>query len=124
MNVWRRVFEVNFFGVVAVTKAFLPLLKRSPNSRSVLLPFSFVCLSSVCAIVIYFGASHCLPVLRVVNVSSLAGITGAPGMGPYFASKHAVEGMAKVGGGARSKSFVLRCAIYYVASKHLHQFSL
>jgi NAD(P)-dependent dehydrogenase (short-subunit alcohol dehydrogenase family) len=33
MEVWRRVMEVNFFGVVAVTKAFLPLLKRCPESR-------------------------------------------------------------------------------------------
>lgn len=64
MSVWRRVLEVNFFAVVAISKAMLPFLKRSPGSR-------------------------------IVNVSSLAGITGAPGMGPYFASKHAVEGMAK-----------------------------
>jgi NAD(P)-dependent dehydrogenase (short-subunit alcohol dehydrogenase family) len=56
--------EVNFFAVVAVTKAFLPLLRRTPESR-------------------------------VVNVSSLAGITGSPALGPYCASKHAVEGMTK-----------------------------
>lgn len=29
----RKVMEVNFFGVVAVTKAFLPLLKKTKNSR-------------------------------------------------------------------------------------------
>jgi NAD(P)-dependent dehydrogenase (short-subunit alcohol dehydrogenase family) len=64
MRVWRKVLEVNFFAVVAVSKAMLPLLKCSPNSR-------------------------------IVNVSSLAGIIGMPGMGPYCASKHAMEGMSK-----------------------------
>ena len=33
MDTYKFVFSVNFFGVVAVTKAFLPLLKRNPNSR-------------------------------------------------------------------------------------------
>jgi NAD(P)-dependent dehydrogenase (short-subunit alcohol dehydrogenase family) len=33
MSVWRRVMEINFFGVVGVTKAMLPLLKRNPESR-------------------------------------------------------------------------------------------
>ena len=32
---FRRVFETNFFGLVAVTQAFLPLLKRSPAGRIV-----------------------------------------------------------------------------------------
>ena len=31
----------------------------------------------------------------VVNVSSLAGISGSPALGAYCASKHAVEGMSK-----------------------------
>jgi len=64
MNVWRRVMEVNFFAVVAVTKSMLHLLKKTTGSR-------------------------------VVNVSSVAGITGGPALGAYCASKHAVEGMAK-----------------------------
>jgi len=32
---FRRVFETNFFGLVAVTQAFLPLLKKSPAGRIV-----------------------------------------------------------------------------------------
>ena len=33
MEVYRRVMEVNFFGLVSTTKAILPLLKRNPGSR-------------------------------------------------------------------------------------------
>jgi NAD(P)-dependent dehydrogenase (short-subunit alcohol dehydrogenase family) len=32
---FRRVFETNFFGLIAVTQAFLPLIKRSPAGRIV-----------------------------------------------------------------------------------------
>ena len=33
MRKYRFVMEVNFFAVVAISKAFLPLLKRNENSR-------------------------------------------------------------------------------------------
>jgi len=33
MKVWRLVLEVNFFAVVAVAKAMLPLLKKTPGNR-------------------------------------------------------------------------------------------
>ena len=33
MKTYRFVFEVNVFGVIAVTKGFLPLLKANKNSR-------------------------------------------------------------------------------------------
>lgn len=33
MRTYRFVMEVNFFAVVAISKAFLPLLKRTENSR-------------------------------------------------------------------------------------------
>ena len=35
VSTFRRVFETNFFGMIAVTQAFLPLLKRSPAGRIV-----------------------------------------------------------------------------------------
>ena len=56
--------DVNFFGHVMVTKAMLPLLKVSPESR-------------------------------VVNMSSLAGLTCSANLSAYGASKHAIEGFMK-----------------------------
>jgi NAD(P)-dependent dehydrogenase (short-subunit alcohol dehydrogenase family) len=35
MSLFRRTFETNFFGAVAVTQSFLPLLRRSPGGRIV-----------------------------------------------------------------------------------------
>ena len=61
LDEWRRVFEVNLFGAVAVTKAFMPLLRRAAS-----------------------GA-------RIVNMSSISGRVAAPFLGPYCASKHALE---------------------------------
>lgn len=58
----RRQLEVNVVGVVAVTKAFLPLLRQAHG--------------------------------RVVNVSSNGGYVAAPFMGPYNASKFAVEAIS------------------------------
>jgi NAD(P)-dependent dehydrogenase (short-subunit alcohol dehydrogenase family) len=61
----RRVFEVNVFGVIAVTRAFLPLLgarRDAPRPRG-----------------------------RIVNVSSLSGGVSVPFAVAYSASKHAVE---------------------------------
>lgn len=33
IDVYRRVMEVNFFGILGVTKGMLPELKRNPGSR-------------------------------------------------------------------------------------------
>ena len=60
---WRRQFEVNVFGVVAVTRAFLPLLRRAERRA------------------------------RIVNMSSISGRVAAPFLGPYAASKHALEAL-------------------------------
>jgi NAD(P)-dependent dehydrogenase (short-subunit alcohol dehydrogenase family) len=56
---WRQQFEVNVVGQVAVTKAALPLLRRSVG--------------------------------RIVFVSSLSGRVAPAYLGPYAASKYAVE---------------------------------
>lgn len=58
----RHVLEVNLVGVVAVTQAFLPLLKAARG--------------------------------RIVNVSSVAGRVALPFMGPYAASKFALEAVS------------------------------
>ena len=35
LEVWRRTFDTNFFGMIAVTRAFLPLLRAAPAARIV-----------------------------------------------------------------------------------------
>jgi len=35
LEVWRRTFEINLFGMIAVTRAFLPLLRAAPAARIV-----------------------------------------------------------------------------------------
>jgi NAD(P)-dependent dehydrogenase (short-subunit alcohol dehydrogenase family) len=65
----RQVFEVNVIGLVRVTQAFAPMLAATTASpwRS--------------------G--------RVINISSVGGKFGAPFLGAYVGSKHAVEGMSE-----------------------------
>lgn len=57
----RRQFEVNVIGQVAVTQAFLPLLRQGRG--------------------------------RIVNMGSIAGRAAMPVMGPYSASKFALEAL-------------------------------
>jgi NAD(P)-dependent dehydrogenase (short-subunit alcohol dehydrogenase family) len=66
---WRRQFEVNFFGAIAVTQAMLPLLRRrtaiaGPGSA------------------------------RIVMMSSVAGKIAQPITAPYTASKFALESLS------------------------------
>lgn len=61
-------FEVNVFGVLRVTKAFLPLLGAQKN--------------------------HPSAPGRILNISSVAGKVTAPYMGPYNGTKHALEGIS------------------------------
>ena len=64
---FRQPFDVNVFGTLTVTQAFLPLL----------------------------GADHSssLPAGRIVNISSISGHTVYPFVGPYAASKYALEAL-------------------------------
>ena len=66
---FQRVMDVNFHGLVAVTRAFLPLLGAVDKPRN-------------------------LPG-RIVNIGSVQGILTVPFMSAYAASKHAVEAFAQ-----------------------------
>ncbi|MFZ1400924.1 MAG: SDR family oxidoreductase [Candidatus Promineifilaceae bacterium] len=68
MSEFRRQIEVNLYGQLDVTQKFLPLLGAVPN------------------------APH--PPGRIVNISSVSGKVVYPFMGPYAASKHALEAIS------------------------------
>jgi short-subunit dehydrogenase len=68
MDELRNNFEVNVFGLVQVTQAFLPLLGAEPDHPS-------------------------LPG-RIINISSITGKLAPPYMAPYVGTKHAVEGIS------------------------------
>src|SRR5205814_628540 len=61
MDEFRKQIEVNLIGQVAVTQAFIPLLRKGRG--------------------------------RVVNVGSIGGKVALPLLGPYAASKFAMEGL-------------------------------
>lgn len=69
LDEFRMQLEVNVIGQLAVTQAFLPLL-REHTERS-------------------------KPGARIVFTSSIGGRIAAPFIGPYAASKHALNGMAE-----------------------------
>jgi NAD(P)-dependent dehydrogenase (short-subunit alcohol dehydrogenase family) len=62
MDDWRRQFDVNVFGALAVTQAVLPLLRKARG--------------------------------RIVNISSISGRAVTPILGPYCASKFALEAIS------------------------------
>jgi NAD(P)-dependent dehydrogenase (short-subunit alcohol dehydrogenase family) len=67
---YRRQFEVNLFGVIAVTKAFLPMLGAVKN---------------------YTKTPG-----KIINISSVSGQIAYPFLGPYCSSKYALEGFSQV----------------------------
>lgn len=66
---FRHQFEVNLFGMIAVTKAFVPLLKADETT------------------------GHRAG--RIINMGSVSGKIGFPFMAPYCSSKFAVEGFSE-----------------------------
>ena len=62
----RAHFETNVFGLIAVTKALLPLLGTDAKAQG------------------HTG--------RIINISSIGGVIALPFLSAYAASKHAVEG--------------------------------
>jgi NAD(P)-dependent dehydrogenase (short-subunit alcohol dehydrogenase family) len=61
MEAFRRQFDTNVFGVMAVTQAILPLMREQGSGT-------------------------------IINISSVSGKIGFPGLSAYAASKHALEG--------------------------------
>ena len=62
-------FDVNVFGLLRATKAFLPLLGAQKN--------------------------HPSAPGRILNIGSVAGKVSAPYLGPYNGTKHALEGISR-----------------------------
>jgi short-subunit dehydrogenase len=69
MDTIRQHFEVNVFGLLNVTKAFLPLLGARQG--------------------------HSVQSGKIINISSVAGKIGVPFLGAYSGSKFAVEGLSE-----------------------------
>ena len=69
LDMVRKQFEVNLFGLLAVTQAFAPLLGTDLSRQ---------------------GKPG-----RIINISSVSGKFGSPFVGAYAASKHALEGMSE-----------------------------
>jgi len=69
MEEFRHQFEVNVFGVIAVTKAFLPLLGAREDHTSV--PG------------------------KIIQISSVSGRMGMPFVSAYVGSKYALEGISE-----------------------------
>jgi NAD(P)-dependent dehydrogenase (short-subunit alcohol dehydrogenase family) len=67
---WRKQFEVNLFGAIALTQAMLPNLRQRVATAG-------------------NGSA------RIVMVSSILGKVGSPISGPYSASKFAMEGASE-----------------------------
>ena len=66
IEIYKKQFDVNFFGLINVTKAFLDLLIESNN--------------------------HPLK-NKIINIGSISGKRSYPFVGPYTASKFALEGL-------------------------------
>jgi short-subunit dehydrogenase len=66
LSEWRRIFDINVFGILHCTRAFLPSMRAAGGPK------------------------------KIVNVASTAGFSPVPNMSAYAASKHAVVGLSEV----------------------------
>ena len=64
MEEFKHQFEVNLFGLIDITRQFLPLIKKNPSDKK-----------------------------RIINIGSVSGKLSAPFMAGYVSSKHALEGL-------------------------------
>lgn len=69
LEAFHRVFDINVYGVLRLTKACLPLLGAVAHP------------------------DH--PPGKILNMSSISGQIAFPYLGPYVSSKHALEGLSK-----------------------------
>lgn len=84
-NEIRRAFEVNLFGCLAMSRAFLPLLRNFGKSSSSSSSSSSPGSSSMTV------KPTSMPKPRIIFISSLAGILGIPYYGSYCLTKSALE---------------------------------
>ncbi|OLO25357.1 short-chain dehydrogenase [Alkalihalophilus pseudofirmus] len=61
---WKALFDTNLFGVIALTKAFLPWMRENRSGK-------------------------------IINIGSISGRVGFPGLGPYVSSKFALAGFSE-----------------------------
>ncbi|MDF0727403.1 oxidoreductase [Cytobacillus sp. S13-E01] len=61
---YRKQFDTNFFGLIAVTKAVLPHMRKQQYGK-------------------------------IINIGSISGQIGFPGLSPYVSSKYALEGFSE-----------------------------
>jgi len=64
LDEYRKQFETNLFGVIAVTQAVLPMMRKQRRGK-------------------------------IINMSSISGLTAFPGLSPYVSSKYALEGFSE-----------------------------
>ena len=83
----QKQIDVNFVGTLRVTKFCLPLLKAGEGEER---------LRYLRAQCYAFNLILDCTVGRILNVSSIAGLYGYPGLSIYCATKHAVEGASAV----------------------------
>ena len=67
MEEWKKVFEVNVFGVIRIIQVFFDLLLHQPDDPHP---------------------------RRIINMSSVSGLFASPFMGPYVTSKFALEALS------------------------------